>query len=138
MGGNPVPQPTAVMENKSAAEALKAELGFATAPVSTPTNTQPISAKAALKRKIEVMEENNEDSETDYSALATPIPKPKETNGVVEDVQDTVRYAYAFRLWLILDYGNQVIKNGITSKSLTSTTTKTSNSAKSILQLILC
>lgn len=96
MGGNPVPQPTAVMENKSAAEALKAELGFTTAPVSTPMNTQPISAKAALKRKIEVMEENNEDSETDYSAPATPIPKPKATNGVVEDVEDTVRYAYAF------------------------------------------
>ena len=93
------------MENKSAAEALKAELGFATAPVSTPTNTQPISAKAALKRKIEVMEENNEDSETDYSAPATPIPKPKATNGIVEDVEDTVKYTYAFqtlanfRLW---------------------------------------
>jgi len=87
-----VPQPTAVMENKSAAEALKAELGLAPAPVSAPTNTQPISAKAALKRKIEVMEEDNEDTETDYSSPATPIPKPKATNGVVEDVQDTVRY----------------------------------------------
>jgi len=137
MGGNPVPQPTAVMENKSAAEALKAELGFASAPVSMPTNTQPISAKAALKRKIEVMEDN-EDTETDYSAPATPIPKPKTTNGVVEDVQDTVRYTYTSRRWLISDYGNQVIKNDITSKNSTSTTMKILNSANSTPQVILC
>jgi hypothetical protein len=92
MGGNPVPQPTALVENKSAAEALKAELGFASAPAAATTNTAPISAKAALKRKVEVMEEENEDTETDYSAPATPIPKPKSNNGVVEDVADTVRY----------------------------------------------
>jgi hypothetical protein len=92
MGGNPLPQPTAVVENRSAAEALKAELGFASAPAASTTNTAPISAKAALKRKVEVMEEENDDTETDYSAPATPIPKPKSTNGVVEDVQDTVRY----------------------------------------------
>jgi len=90
MGGNPVPQPTAVVDNKSAAEALKAELGFASASAAT-TNTAPISAKAALKRKVEVMEENG-DTETDYSTPATPIPKLKSNNGVVEDVADTVRY----------------------------------------------
>ena len=92
MGGNPVPQPTAVMENKSAAEALKLELGFVgPAPVSATTNTPPISAKAALKRKMEVMEEDNDGTETDYSSPATPIPKLKSNNGVVEDVEDTVR-----------------------------------------------
>jgi hypothetical protein len=86
MGGNPIPQPTAVVENKSAAEALKAEMGFASV---ASTSTSPISAKAALKRKSVIMEEEN--NETDYSSPATPIPMPKATNGVVEDVPDTVR-----------------------------------------------
>ena len=88
MGGNPIPQPTAVAENKSAAEALKAEMGFVTATTST-----PVSAKAALKkRKVAAMDEEDVNHETDYSAPNTPIPIPKNTNGVVEDVQDTVRY----------------------------------------------
>ena len=87
MGGNPIPQPTAVAENKSAAEALKAEMGFATPAI-------PMSAKAALKRKVAVMEEENgESNDTDYSSPATPIPIPKQpSNGAAEDVQDTVRY----------------------------------------------
>jgi hypothetical protein len=89
MGGNPIPQPTAVAENKSAAEALKAEMGFAS--VMTTTTGPPVSAKAALKRKVAVMEEEVENNVTDYSAPATPIPIPKNNNGVVEDVQDTVR-----------------------------------------------
>jgi len=97
MGGNPVPQPTAVVDNKSAAEALKAEMGFVSAPVAATTNTTPISAKAALKRKVQVMEEDNEDTETDYSSPATPIPKLKSNNGVVEDVEDTVRYIHYLR-----------------------------------------
>src|SRR5208282_36944 len=89
MGGNPIPQPTAVAENKSAAEALKAEMGFGT--------STPISAKAALKkRKVSAMEEDDGNNESDYSASNTPIPIPKNTNGVVEDVQDTVRYENNF------------------------------------------
>jgi len=90
MGANPAPQPTAVAENKSAADALRAELGLGPAP-SAPqsSSTTPISAKAALKRKVAVMEEENEGNDTDYSAPATPIPKA--TNGAVEDVKDTVR-----------------------------------------------
>lgn len=85
MGGNPIPQPTAVAENKSAAEALKAEMGFGT--------STPVSARAALKkRKVAAMEEEDGNNESDYSAPNTPIPIPKPTNGVVEDVQDTVRY----------------------------------------------
>jgi len=85
MGGNPIPQLTAVSENKSAAEALKAEMGF--------TSSIPISAKAALKRKVAVMEEIEiENNETDNSSPATLVPMPKASNGgVVEDVQDTVR-----------------------------------------------
>jgi 5'-3' exonuclease len=92
MGGNP--QTTAVAENKSAADALRAEMGFggaaSMAAPSTPTSTTPMSAKAALKRKAAVMEEETENTESEFSAPATPIPKP--TNGAVEDVQDTVRY----------------------------------------------
>jgi hypothetical protein len=87
MGGNP-PAATAVAENKSAAEALKAEMGFAMDPPAPPVSGTPISAKAALKRKAVVMEEDDED----YSAPATPIPIPK-ISAVVEDVKDTVRYA---------------------------------------------
>lgn len=89
MGANPAPQPTAVAENKSAADALRAELGLGPAPSAPPSSTTPISAKAALKRKVAVMEEENEGNDTDYSAPATPIPKA--TNGNVEDVKDTVR-----------------------------------------------
>jgi len=131
MGGNPVPQPTAVVENKSAAEALKAELGFAPAPAAATMNTPPISAKAALKRKVEVMEEENADTETDNSAPGTPIPKLKSTNGVVEDVEDTVRYTNHREPCLTLDYGKQATRNGIMPKSSTSTTMKTLNSVKS-------
>ena len=85
MGGNPIPQATAISENKSAAEALKAEMGFA--------SSTPISAKAALKRKAAVMEEiENENNGTDYSSPAMSVPMPKAGNGgVAEDVQDTVR-----------------------------------------------
>ena len=62
-------------------------MGFATTTPST-----PMSAKAALKkRKVAAMEEDDGNHETDYSASNTPIPIPKTTNGVVEDVQDTVR-----------------------------------------------
>jgi 5'-3' exonuclease len=88
MGGNPLPQPTAVMENKSAAEALRAELGLAASSIGG-LNT-PISAKAALKRKSAVLEEETGDS--DYSAPATPIPMAqKAVNGPVEDAPDPVR-----------------------------------------------
>lgn len=86
MGGN-TPQPNAIAENKSAADALRKELGLG--PVPPATNSTPISAKAALKRKAAVMEEGNESNDTDYSAPATPIPKA--TNGTAEDVKDTVR-----------------------------------------------
>jgi 5'-3' exonuclease len=110
MGGNP--QTTAVAENKSAADALRAEMGFGgVAPMAaptTPTNTAPMSAKAALKRKADVLDEVNvnteEDvkTETDYSSPATPIPKV--VSGLVEDVEDTVRYTQVhslanIRLW---------------------------------------
>jgi hypothetical protein len=91
MGGNP--QSLAVTENKSAAEMLRVEMGLASAPVSASTNNAPISAKMAIKRKAAVLEEEQENNETDYSSPSTPIPIPKATNGVVEDVQDTVRYA---------------------------------------------
>lgn len=116
MGGNPIPQTTALAENKSAAEALRAELGFASAPPPPSNNNAPISAKAALKRKSAIMEEENENHETDYSSPATPIPMPKSSNGLVEDVPDTVRYAIPFAL-LISDYGNLVTRNGITNKN---------------------
>jgi 5'-3' exoribonuclease 2 len=86
MGGNPPPQPNAMAENKSAADALRKELGLGPAP--PVTDSTPISAKAALKRKAAVMEEN-ENTDTDYSAPATPIPKTP--SGAVEDVKDTVR-----------------------------------------------
>ena len=101
MGGNPNPTPQAVQENKSAADALRAELGFA---VTAPTQQQqqqqpgtergnvatPVSARSGLlKRKAEIMEEEQENGESDYSSPPTPIPKVN--NGVVEDVQDTVR-----------------------------------------------
>ena len=79
MGGNP--QASAVTENKSAAEALKAELGLAS--VST-----PISAKAALKRKAAVLEEDD-NNDTDDSGPNTPIPKGN--NEVVEEPEDSVR-----------------------------------------------
>jgi 5'-3' exonuclease len=98
MGGNP--QTTAVAENKSAADALRAEMGFggaaSVAAPTTPANTAPMSAKAALKRKAAVMDEENENTETDYSAPATPIPKA--VSGPVEDVQDTVRYTHYLNL----------------------------------------
>jgi hypothetical protein len=84
MGGNPIPQPTAVADNKSAAEALKAEMGFG--------KSTPVSARAALKRKVAAVEEEEGNQESDYSAPNTSIPVPKNTNSVVEDVQDTVRY----------------------------------------------
>ena len=79
MGGNPQASP--VTENKSAAEALKAELGLAS--VST-----PISAKAALKRKAAVLEEDD-NNDTDDSGPNTPIPKGN--NEVVEEPEDSVR-----------------------------------------------
>lgn len=88
MGGNPSTASTAVAENKSAAEALKAEMGFA-------TTSTPVSAKAALKRKAAVMEGEDGNNDPDYSAPNTPIPIPKPTNGVVEDVKDTVRYIHS-------------------------------------------
>jgi 5'-3' exoribonuclease 2 len=88
MGGNPVPQPTAVMENKSAAEALRAELGLAASSTGSPST--PISAKAALKRKSAVLEEETGDS--DYSAPATPILMAQAAVKVpVEDAPDPVR-----------------------------------------------
>jgi 5'-3' exoribonuclease 2 len=88
MGGNPLPQPTAVMENKSAAEALRAELGLAASSTGSPST--PISAKAALKRKSAVLDEETGDS--DYSGPATPIPMAqKAVNGPVEDAPDPVR-----------------------------------------------
>jgi hypothetical protein len=126
MGGNP--QTTAVAENKSAADALRAEMGFGgAAPVAaptTPTNTAPMSAKAALKRKAAVMDEENENTETDYSAPATPIPKA--VSGPVEDVQDTVRYITTLVL-LILDYGNRVRRNVTMSRNFTSIIMKISS-----------
>ena len=82
-----MPQPTAVSENKSAAEALRAEMGFANSGLAT---NSPISAKAALKRKIAVMEENDS-VDTDSSSPAIPIVMPKTASCVAEDVQDTVR-----------------------------------------------
>src|SRR5579859_3515946 len=44
MGGNPAPAPTAVAENRSAADALRAEMGLPPAPA--PLEGGPISAKA--------------------------------------------------------------------------------------------
>lgn len=89
MGQNPTPQASAASENKSAADALRAELGLAP-PSAAASNgsATPISARAALKRKAELMEEE-EKEESDYSSPPTPIPKGN--NAVVEDVQDTVR-----------------------------------------------
>jgi len=87
MGGNPPPQPNAMAENKSAADALRLELGLGPAPPAAVST--PISAKAALKRKAAIMEADNGSTDTDYSAPATPIPKA--ANGVVEDAKDTVR-----------------------------------------------
>lgn len=89
MGGNPTPKATAAAENKSAAEALRAEMGLAPA-APPPVNTSPVSAKSVLKRKAAALEEENGNNETDYSSPATPIPKA--ANGVVEDVVDSVRY----------------------------------------------
>jgi hypothetical protein len=83
MGGNPQTSP-AVVENKSAAEALRAEMGLA------PVSSLPVSAKSALKRKAGALEEE-ETRESDYSSPATPVPAPK-TNGNTEEVKDTVRY----------------------------------------------
>jgi hypothetical protein len=121
MGANPIS--TAMIENKSAAEALKAEMGFSMAPPEI--SGTPISAKAALKRKAVVLEEN---SDTDYSAPATPIPMPK-ISAVVEDVKDTVRYFVPLTL-VNVDYGNQGIENDTMNRNSTLITIKTSRSDK--------
>jgi len=95
MGGNPLPQATAVNENKSAAEALRAELGL-----TGPTMGPPMSAKAALKRKSAVLEDEN-NNETDYSSPATPIPiAERAVNSAVEDAPDSVRYV------VVCDFAN--------------------------------
>lgn len=112
-----------MIENKSAAEALKAEMGFSMAPPEI--SGTPISAKAALKRKAVVLEEN---SDTDYSAPATPIPMPK-ISAVVEDVKDTVRYFVPLTL-VNVDYGNQGIENDTMNRNSTLITIKTSRSDK--------
>ena len=102
MGGNPLPQATAVNENKSAAEALRAELGLAGPTIGGPST--PISAKAALKRKSAVLEEEN-NNDMDYSSPATPIPMAERAvNTAVEDAPDPVRYVIVhdftnLRLW---------------------------------------
>jgi len=102
MGGNPLPQATAVNENKSAAEALRAELGLAGPTIGGPST--PISAKAALKRKSAILEEEN-NHDMDYSSPATPIPMAERAvNTAVEDAPDPVRYVIVhdftnLRLW---------------------------------------